>query len=46
MTAISDIAYGLTRELVGPEAVIPWWAWAAALIMIFWGLLGTGQNDG
>jgi hypothetical protein len=28
-------------ELLGPDSVVPWWAWAAVLVMIFWGLLGN-----
>jgi hypothetical protein len=31
----------IVLELFGPRSVVPWWAWAAVLIMIFWGLLGN-----
>ena len=39
-------AYRVASELFGPDAWVPWWAWLALLVMIFWGLLvpdGRGQ---
>ena len=42
MEAYIDPAYAWVSALVGPHAVIPWWAWLAALTMIFWGLLAPG----
>jgi hypothetical protein len=36
MNTVTDVAYALTSSLF---AVVPWWAWVAALVMIFWGLL-------
>ena len=40
-----DMAYGLISGLFGPASPVPWWAWAAALVMIFWGLLVPGARD-
>jgi hypothetical protein len=40
MTAIIDLLTPILTELVGPQSIIPWWAWAATFVMIFWGLLG------
>ncbi|OJF10340.1 hypothetical protein [Couchioplanes caeruleus] len=42
MEAYLDPAYEWTSLLVGPEAVVPWWAWVALLVMIFWSLLAPG----
>jgi hypothetical protein len=39
MNTGTDLAYALTSSLIGPHAVVPWWAWAVTLVMIFWGLL-------
>jgi hypothetical protein len=42
-----NLGYELAAELVGPRSVVPWWAWAALLTMIFGGLLGPvfGAGD-
>jgi hypothetical protein len=32
----------LTRLLVGPQSVVPWWGWTAWLLCIFGGLLAPG----
>jgi hypothetical protein len=45
MAAVTDVAYGVVRELVGPDAWVPWWAWFAVLAMIFWGLLIPDEQD-
>lgn len=42
MDAYLDLAYQWTSSLVGPQSPVPWWAWAAGLAMIFWGVLGPG----
>ena len=42
MDAYLDLAYQWTSSLVGPHSVIPWWAWLAGLVMIFWGVLAPG----
>jgi hypothetical protein len=34
-----ETAYQVTQSLFGPDSPVPWWAWAALLTMIFWGLL-------
>jgi hypothetical protein len=36
MNAGTDVAYALTSGLF---AAVPWWAWLATFMMIFWGLL-------
>ena len=41
-----ELAYELTTGLVGPGAVVPWWAWLAVLVMIFGGLLGPVLTGG
>ncbi|WP_199511656.1 hypothetical protein [Nucisporomicrobium flavum] len=42
MDAYLDVAYQWMSNLIGPQSVIPWWAWVAALGMVFWGLLAPG----
>jgi hypothetical protein len=44
MANLSDLAYELSRELVGPQSVVPWWAWLAFFVMVFGGLLGLGHE--
>ena len=39
MNTGTDVAYALTSALFGRHAMVPWWAWLALLVMIFWGLL-------
>jgi hypothetical protein len=46
MDAVTTVAYALASELVGPDARVPWWAWAALLAMIFCGLLVPDERDG
>jgi hypothetical protein len=46
VATIIDQAYAVTSQLFGPDAVVPWWAWLAVLVMIFWGLLVPGRQDG
>lgn len=41
MSSIVDHLTPIANELVGPHAIIPWWAWAATLVMIFWAILGN-----
>jgi hypothetical protein len=41
MASIVDLLTPIANELVGPNSIIPWWAWTAGFIMIFWGLLGA-----
>jgi hypothetical protein len=41
-----DIAYSVTSQLFGPGSGIPVWAWGAALVMIFFGLLVSQSQDG
>jgi hypothetical protein len=41
MSSIVDLLTPIADELVGPHSIIPWWAWSAAFVMIFWGLLGN-----
>jgi hypothetical protein len=41
MTSVTDLA----GELFGPGSAVPWWAWLALLVMIFWGLLVPEQED-
>ena len=45
MDAYLDLAYDWTSKLVGPHSVLPWWAWTAGLVMIFWGVLAPGVAD-
>jgi hypothetical protein len=45
MATIADLAYNVTSELFGPDARVPWWAWLALLVMIFWGLLVPQRQD-
>lgn len=44
--ALIDLADRLTGGLFDPGSPVPWWAWAALLVMIFWGLLVRGAEDG
>lgn len=37
-----DPVYAWVSALIGPNAVVPGWAWLAGLVMIFWGLLAPG----
>ncbi|BCJ54448.1 hypothetical protein Asp14428_59230 [Actinoplanes sp. NBRC 14428] len=46
MDAYAETAYEWLAGLIGPQSVVPWWAWAAALVMIFWGLLAPGITAG
>ena len=39
MSTGTDVAYALTSGLFGRNAVVPWWAWLALVVLIFWGLL-------
>jgi hypothetical protein len=36
---VLDNAYTVTSNLFGPESGIPWWAWMAVLIAVFWKVL-------
>jgi len=29
-------AYDVTTALFGPESGIPWWAWTAVVVFLFW----------
>lgn len=42
MATITDLASQLPAEIL---AVVPWWAWAALLVMIFWGVLLPERDD-
>ncbi|MEV4641633.1 hypothetical protein AB0J80_30240 [Actinoplanes sp. NPDC049548] len=42
MDAYIDPAYDWVSAVIGPHSVVPWWAWLAALAMIFCGLLTPG----
>lgn len=46
MGAYLDLAYQWTSNLVGPQSVVPWWAWTAALVMLFWAVLAPGLAAG
>jgi hypothetical protein len=39
-----DKAYTVTSNLFGPESGIPWWAWMAVLIAVFWKVLIPEQK--
>jgi hypothetical protein len=39
MAKYLDTAYTVTNQLFGPESAIPWWAWIAVLIAVFWKVL-------
>ena len=34
-----DVTYRVVEGLFGPESSIPWWAWVAPLLLIFWKML-------
>ena len=34
-----DTAYNVTTALFGPSSGIPWWAWIAVIVALFWKLL-------
>ncbi|BAL86601.1 hypothetical protein AMIS_13810 [Actinoplanes missouriensis 431] len=34
-----DVTYRVVEGLFGPESSIPWWAWVAPLLLIFWTML-------
>jgi hypothetical protein len=34
-----DTAYKVTSALFGPESHIPWWAWIAVIVALFWKVL-------
>jgi hypothetical protein len=40
--SIADVLQSVTSLL----ARVPWWAWLAVLVMIFWGLLVPERQDG
>ena len=42
MAIVSDLASQLASEIL---TVVPWWAWAALLVMIFWGPLVPERED-
>lgn len=42
LEAIINDLYELSRQLVGPHSIVPWWGWAAWFVTIFAGLLGPG----
>lgn len=42
MAIVSDLASHLASEIL---TVVPWWAWAALLVMIFWGALVPERED-
>ncbi|GAA2648823.1 hypothetical protein [Paractinoplanes durhamensis] len=44
MDQILDKAYTVTSNLFGPESGIPWWAWMAVLIAVFWKVLIPEQK--
>ncbi|WP_250028930.1 hypothetical protein [Paractinoplanes maris] len=31
-----NTAYDVTTALFGPESGIPWWAWMAVVVFLFW----------
>ncbi|MEU7908784.1 hypothetical protein [Actinoplanes sp. NPDC049118] len=39
MDIAMDVAYTVVDDLFGPGSVVPWWAWAATLLLIFGRLL-------
>jgi cyanate permease len=39
MAQYLDTASAVSDQLFGPESAIPWWAWIAVLIAVFWKLL-------
>jgi len=45
MAALTDQAYALVSQLVGPSAQVPGWAWLALLVMVFWGVLAIDRQD-
>jgi hypothetical protein len=45
MAAVIDLLTPIANELFGENSVIPWWAWAALVVMIFWGLLGSVNDE-
>jgi hypothetical protein len=34
-----DTAYKVTSALFGPNSGIPWWAWIAVIVALFWKVL-------
>lgn len=34
-----DTAYNVTTTLFGPNSGIPWWAWIAVIVALFWKVL-------
>ncbi|GAA2507768.1 hypothetical protein [Winogradskya humida] len=42
ISTLTDQAVQLANDLVGPNSVLPWWSWAAWLLMIFAAILGPG----
>ncbi|GLY01740.1 MULTISPECIES: hypothetical protein [Actinoplanes] len=39
MDTAVDVAYAVQESLIGPGAIVPWWAWVAPLLMVFGKLL-------
>lgn len=42
MAAGTDIVASIVDGIAGLG--VPWWGWTALVVMIFWGLLGPGQQ--
>ncbi len=39
---LTDLGHQIATGIVGPQAVVPWWALVAWLIVIFGGILAPG----
>jgi hypothetical protein len=44
MESAMDLAGGVLSAVAGLG--VPWWGWIALVVMIFWGLLGPGGQEG
>ncbi|MFI5494616.1 hypothetical protein [Actinoplanes sp. NPDC051859] len=43
MEAYIDPAYEWVSAMVGPQSVVPWWAWVAGIVMILMAVLAPGM---
>ncbi|BEL09170.1 hypothetical protein Q0Z83_073610 [Actinoplanes sichuanensis] len=39
MDTAVEVSYGVVGMLMGPDSLVPWWAWLAPLAMVFLKLL-------
>ncbi|GIF37624.1 hypothetical protein [Actinoplanes xinjiangensis] len=39
MDTAVEVSYGVVDMLMGPDSLVPWWAWLAPLAMVFLKLL-------